>query len=141
MQLTKDDYNKCWNVFVELGADGLYMNHYQLAQETPISDVLKWKAFLMDPRTVDYCSTEMNVIRTATINYMVSKAGDSNSVGQSQLINALQKLDEKATHKEGPAFIYMYVPLNNEQKQAPNIRKVNEAGIELEEDGTWTMEI
>lgn len=138
--LTKEDYQKLWNIFIDLGEQGLYMNHYQLAQECGF-DVLTWKAFLMDPRTVDYCSTEMNVIRAATINYMVSKAGDSNSVGQSQLINALQKLDEKATHKEGPAFIYMYVPLNNEQKKAPNIRKVNEAGIELEEDGTWTMEL
>ena len=142
MQLTKEQYEQCWNEFQELGEEGLYKTHYQLAQETHISDALLWKNFLMDPRTVDYISTEMNIIRNATVNYMVSQAGDSNSVGQSQLLNALQKIDEKASHKDGPTFIYMYVPLNEEQKKAPNVRSVNTEGVEIEEeDGTWTMTI
>lgn len=140
MILTKAQFNECWETFTQLGQDGLYMNHYQLAQETPINDAMLWKLFLTDPKTVDYITTEMNVIRNAAINHMVHNAPDSNSVGQSQLINALQKLDEKATKKEGPAFIYSYVPLNTAQKEAPNVRKVNAEGIEVTEDG-WEMEI
>ena len=141
MKLTKAQFQECWDIFVELGEEGLYMNHYQLAQATLIEDPLQWKSFLTDPKVVDYVSTEMNIIRTAAINDMVHKAPDSNSVGQSQLINALGKLDEKSTKKEGPVFIYSYVPLNQEQKYAPNVRTVNAEGVEQNEDGSWTIEI
>ena len=141
MKLTKAQFEECWNIFVSLGEEGLYMNHYQLAQATKIEDAIQWKMFLTDPQVVDYISTEMNIIRTAAINDMVHKAPDSNSVGQSQLINALGKLDEKATKKEGPVFIYSYVPLNEEQKYAPNIRTVNAEGVEENEDGSWTIDI
>ena len=83
----------------------------------------------------------MHIVRDATINRMVSNAADCNSVGQSQLLNTLGKLAESSEHKEGPAFIYCYVPLNNEQKYAPNVRRVDPEGIEINEDGTYTMEI
>ena len=141
MKLTKAQFEECWSIFVSLGEEGLYMNHYQLAQATEIEDAIQWKMFLTDPQVVDYISTEMNIIRTAAINDMVHKAPDSNSVGQSQLINALGKLDEKATKKEGPVFIYSYVPLNKEQKYAPNIRTVNAEGVEENEDGSWTIDV
>jgi hypothetical protein len=141
MQLTKGQFKQCWDQFISLGEEGLYMNHYQLAQTTTIEDPLLWKAFLTDPKAVDYISTEMNIIRTAAINDMVHKAPNSNSVGQSQLINALGKLDERSTKKEGPVFIYSYVPLNEEQKYAPNIRTVNAEGVEQNEDGSWTIDI
>ena len=140
LQLTKQQFKDCWEIFMNLGEDGLYMNHYQLAQNTTIEDAWQWKSFLTDPKTVDYINTEMNLIRSAALNEMVHKAPNSNSVGQSQLINALGKLDEKATKKEGPIFIYSYVPLNDEQQYAPNIRKVSAEGIELDEDGGWIIE-
>ena len=140
MKLTKAQFEECWNEFLALGEEGLYLNHYQLTQATTIEDAIQWKLFLTDPQVVDYISTEMNIIRSAAINDMVHKAPDSNSVGQSQLINALGKLDEKATKKEGPVFIYSYVPLNNEQKYAPNVRTVNAEGVEQNEDGSWTIQ-
>ena len=141
MKLTNAQFEQCWAIFTKLGEEGLYMNHYQLAQATPIEDAIQWKLFLTDPQVVDYISTEMNIIRSAAINDMVHKAPDSNSVGQSQLINALGKLDEKATKKEGPVFIYSYVPLNDEQKYAPNVRTVNAEGVEQNEDGSWTIDV
>lgn len=139
MQLTKAQLQECWDIFLSLKDEGLYLSHYQLAELTPIRDAFVWKEFLMDPKTVDYVSTEMNLIRTAAINKMVAEAPHSRSVGQSQLINALQKLDERANHKEGPIFIYSYVPLNQAQKQAPNVRVCNADGIEIQEDGTYVM--
>lgn len=140
MQLTKQQYEKLKRKFLELGEDGLFYSHYQLAQVTDIEDVFQWKEFLMDPRTVDYIQSEMTIIRSAAINAMVSKAPDSKSVGQSQLINALQKLDERDAHKEGPAFIYCYVPLNDEQKAAPNVKICDSKGIEKVSNGVWIME-
>ena len=123
-----------------LGEEGLYMNHYQLAEVTSIEDAWQWKSFLTDPKTADYISTEMDIIRNAAINEMVHKAPKSNSVGQSQLINALGKLDEKASKKEGPVFIYTYVPLNEEQKYAPNIRSLSADGIESDGNGGWIID-
>ena len=140
IQLTKAQFNKCWEIFLDLGEDGLYMNHYQLAQNTEINDALLWKSFLTDPQTVDYITTEMNIIRNAAINEMVHKAPNSNSVGQSQLINALGKLDERSSKKEGPVFIYTYVPLNDEQKYAPNIRTLTGEGIEYDGNGGWIID-
>lgn len=139
MKLTKAQHEECWNIFMDLKEEGLYLSHYQLAELTSVKDAFIWKEFLMDPKTVDYISSEMNLIRSSAINKMVAEAPHSRSVGQSQLINALQKLDEKATHKEGPVFIYSYVPLNEAQKKAPNVRICNAEGIEVKEDGSYVM--
>lgn len=141
MQLTKGQYQRCWEIFTSLKEEGLYLNHYQLAESTEIRDAMLWKEFLMDPHTADYVSSEMALIRSAAINQMTAEAPNSRSVGQSQLINALQKLDEKANHKEGPAFIYSYVPLNEEQKKAPNVRICDDKGVEVDENGTYIIDL
>lgn len=120
-QLTNAQYDECKREFIELGEHALYLNHYQLAAETHIKDPIIWKVFLTDPRIADYISSEMNLIRNASINEIIHKAPNSKSVGQAQLINALVKIDEAASNKTGPVFIYSYVPLNAEQKFAPNV--------------------
>lgn len=120
-QLTNAQYDECKREFIELGEHALYLNHYQLAAETHIKDPIIWKVFLTDPRIADYVSSEMNLIRNASINEIIHKAPNSKSVGQAQLINALVKIDEAASNKTGPVFIYSYVPLNAEQEFAPNV--------------------
>ena len=120
-QLTKAQFEACKKQFLTLGEIALTMNHYQLAMETTIEDPVIWKMFLLDPRIADYINSEMNIIRTAGINEIIKQAPNSRSVGQAQLINALVKIDEAATNKDGPVFIYSYVPLNDEQKFAPNV--------------------
>lgn len=140
MKLTESQYNRCWEIFISLQEEGLSLSHYQLAERTELKDAIMWKEFLIDPKTADYIASEMQIIRSAAINEMVQKAPNSRSVGQSQLINALQKLDEQAAHKEGPVFIYSYVPLNEQQKAAPNVRICDSQGIERTEDGTYIME-
>ena len=130
--LTKAQFEECKREFVELGESALYLNHYQLAAQTHIADPIVWKIFLTDPQIADYISSEMNLIRTASINEIVHKAPNSKSVGQAQLINALTKIDEMASNKTGPVFIYSYVPLNAEQAYAPNVNLVPFEQIEEE---------
>ena len=120
-QLTNAQFEKCKEQFLEMGERGLYMNHYQLAAETHVKNPIIWKMFLTDPRIADYINSEMNLIRSASINEIIHQAPNSKSVGQAQLINALVKIDETAANKTGPVFIYSYVPLNAEQQFAPNI--------------------
>lgn len=145
-QLTKKQFEECRAQFVQLGERGLYLNHYQLAQDTRIKDPIVWKMFLTDPRIADYVSSEMNLIRNASINEIVHNAPYSKSVGQAQLINALVKIDEAASNKTGPVFIYSYVPLNYEQKFAPNVQLLaddeeeDEVLIEETEDTEITLD-
>lgn len=140
MNLTDIQYQECKKAFVALKEEAFNLNHYQLAEITNIKDPLMWREFLMDPKTIEYVSSEMALIRNAAINQMVQKAPNSNSVGQSQLINALQKIEESNTKKEGPAFIYCFVPLNEAQNEAPNVRELH-TNITQEEDGTFVMEL
>ena len=90
--------------------------------------------FLTDPRIADYISSEMNLIRNASINEIIHKAPNSKSVGQAQLINALVKIDEMAVNKNGPVFIYSYVPLSAEQKFAPNVALIEPEQMEEPEE-------
>lgn len=122
MRLTDGQFEECKKQFFALGEKALYLNHYQLALETRIEDPMVWKEFLVDPRIADYIQSEMNIIRSASINEIIQKAPNSKSVGQAQLINALVKIDENSANKDGPVFIYSYVPLNAEQEFAPNVR-------------------
>lgn len=133
-QLTKAQFERCKKQFLALGELALTMNHYQLAMETNIEDPILWKQFLLDPRIADYINSEMNIIRNAGINEIIKQAPNSRSVGQAQLINALVKIDEAAADKKGPVFIYSYVPLNDEQKFAPNVLLMNDVEEEEPEE-------
>lgn len=139
-QLTEFQFEECKKQFTELGERALYLNHYQLAAETHIRDAIIWKTFLTDPRIADYISSEMNLIRNASINEIIHKAPNSKSVGQAQLINALVKIDEMAVNKNGPVFIYSYVPLNEEQKFAPNVALVESDQVKIPEEEEITLD-
>lgn len=132
-RLTKAQFEECKKEFTALGESALYLNHYQLAAQTHVKDAIIWKLFLTDPQMADYINSEMNLIRTASINDIIHRAPNSKSVGQAQLINALTKIDEMAQNKQGPVFIYTYVPLNAEQKFAPNVALNEFEQIEEEE--------
>lgn len=132
-QLTNAQFKDCKEQFLQLGEKALYLTHYQLAVETRIKDPVQWKMFLTDPRIADYISSEMNLIRSASINEIIHKAPNSKSVGQAQLINALVKIDEASADKSGPIFIYSYVPLNAEQEFAPNILRMEDQQTTVEE--------
>ena len=133
-QLTKKQFEECKEQFIQLVEHALYLNHYQLAADTKIKDPIVWKMFLTDPRIADYISSEMNLIRTASINEIIHKAPNSKSVGQAQLINALVKIEEASANKTGPVFIYSYVPFNAEQAYAPNVTTLEQYVIEDDEE-------
>lgn len=112
-----------WQHFKNLGREGLYASHYDLFEKTAHATPDIWKEFLLLPEVVDYVRVEMEIIRKAAMNELFANAGDSNSVGKAQLLNAISKYDEDNSTKEGPIFIYTYVPLNAEQEKAPNVQK------------------
>lgn len=101
------------------------MNHYDLVVATGYGTPDLWKKFLLDTDTIQYIQEEMKLIQEAELKKMIIGAGSSRSVGQAQLINSLAKLNENKTGKDGPIFIYTYIPLSSEQKQADNVTILN----------------
>jgi hypothetical protein len=133
-------HDELWKAYIKLGKKALSYSHYDLAEQTAIPDVIAWKDFLMTPKVSDYIRAEMELIRNAAINEMVQDAAKSRSVGQSQLINALQKIDETTSQKTGPTFIYCHVPLSEPQKSAPNVRECTTKGVIIDDEGGYIID-
>jgi hypothetical protein len=129
--LTSEEKTQLWILFKNLGVNGLTMNHYDLAKNTEVTDPEKWKKFLLEQDVRNYIQTEVEILRTTEFNKMIKNVGDNQrSVGQAQLMSALDKMKQDSNHKEGPVFIYTYVPLSSEQAQAENVQ-------EAESDPFW----
>ena len=119
--MTKTQFEKFKETFANLGAEGLALNHYELATKTEFGTPALWKEFLMEPEIKQYINTEAAIIRNAELNKITTDLKGLRSVGQAQLISALTKLEGQNTNPEGPVFIYSYVPLSEDQKEAPNV--------------------
>lgn len=124
--MTNEELKTLWQHFKSLKQEALYASHYDLFTKTNYKTPDVWKDFLLLPEVVEYIKVEMEIIRKSAMNELFANAGDSNSVGKAQLLNAISKYDEDNSTKEGPIFIYTYVPLNSEQEKAPNVRKEKE---------------
>lgn len=135
IELDDKTLQKLWEIFKEQGEDAIAWNHYELADRTEENNPEIWKTFLMDPNIAAWIQSELNIIQNTELKKMVKGAAKSRSVGQAQLINAFSKLNENTGTKEGPVFIYSHIPLNNQQKHAPDaIELKNNPFLKQEED-------
>lgn len=113
---------KLKEAFQSLGQDAFTLSHYELAEHTAIGKPHEWKEFLLNPEINDWIKSELKLIHNAELNKLLKGISNSNSTGQAQIIGALSKLQEEdAGKKEGPAMIYCYIPLNEQQKNADNV--------------------
>ena len=129
VKLNKTQKEKLWEIFKELGEEAIGSNQYELAElcQELDSDLIDlkyltseyWSAFLKEPDVIKYRSSEMQILKDSALIKMVANSSDSRSVAQSQLINALQKIESDTNGDKGPTFIYSYVPLTPAQKYAP----------------------
>lgn len=110
-----------WEQFKALEDKAISMNHYDLARVTNQKDVQLWKQFLTDPEVSAYIDQEAQILTQTELRKLSADVSDSRSVGQAQLINAMSKLADTKVTKEGPIFIYSYVPLSENQAKAPNV--------------------
>ena len=104
----------------------LYMTHYDLSRSSGIEDSQLWKRFLMETRVSNWIDQEITLIKSTTLRKMIKNA-DSNerSYGAAQMLNALNKSFDTDTTKEGPMFVYTYVPLNEREQGAPNTQRAD----------------
>ena len=124
--MTSEKKLELFNIFKSYGAAAPTMNHYDLAEETGIP-AETWKEFLGETDVQDWISSELSIIQKAELASMVTDISESNSVGKAQLMKSLQSINTETNKKEGPIFVYCYVPPNADQRQAENF-------VELDHD-------
>lgn len=118
---------EAWNDLVDLGQNPYIMNHHELAKYT--SDYMytseDWKEFLTHPLVIQELELELSILRRNKIHELTeSLDSKTKSTGQAQLLTSMMKAqaDNLDSKDSGPIFIYSFVPLNNEEKNAPNVR-------------------
>lgn len=115
------------DIYEAMEPDVFYKNHWDLAKDTGIT-AQEWKHFLMLPAVAEYVSQELNMLienqRRAILRDLNK---NQRSVGTAQILNALDKVLSGTNTRDGPIFIYSYVPLNEQERTAPNV-------IELKRD-------
>lgn len=126
------NYKIMEEVFLAQGKQAISMNHYDLADVSkkltgmPHFTPSIWKSFLTDPRVAEYINNEFSALQNAELRKIIIDINSSKSVGQAQIINSLVKLLNEGTAKdESTAYIYCYIPLNDQQAQAENVHMLD----------------
>ena len=116
-----------WEKFEALGQKALTMSHYDLAEKVEGTTKDEWRDFLNEADVAEYIKNEMRIISDSIQKRMITDiiTGGDKSVGRAQIINTLDKINDEVAKKDGPIFIYSYVPLDTQQEQAENTIKLN----------------
>lgn len=116
-----------WEKFEALGQKALTMSHYDLAEEVEGTTKDEWRDFLNEADVAEYIKNEMRIISDSIQKRMITDiiTGGDKSIGRAQIINTLDKINDGVAKKDGPIFIYSYVPLDAQQEQAENTIKLN----------------
>jgi hypothetical protein len=123
--MDRNCYEELWKIFESLGDKALALSHYDLVKETKHGTPQLWKEFLTTREVADWVKSEQSIIQNAELNKLVNGISKSHSVGQAQIMSILSKLQEQKSVKDGPVFIYTYIPLSKDQEQAENIVKLD----------------
>lgn len=123
---------KMRDIYETLEPDVFYKNHWQLSAMTNIP-ASEWKQFLLLPAVAEYISQELNLL-IETQRRTILKDLDKNqrSVGTAQILNALDKVIAGDGTRSGPVFIYTYVPLNEQEINAPNVTELTKDPFRVE---------
>lgn len=122
MNIKFDDprMRKLQELYNDIGKEALAMSHYELADLTgqPSSD---WRIFLTDSRVSKFIESELNLIQRAKLADMLDTIEDNRSPGQAAIMNTLINQSKSKDIKEGPVFIYTYIP--------PNAQEINQKNV------------
>lgn len=126
--ITETELEECWAALKRFAPKSISWNHYDFAIQTEITDVEVWKAFLLHPDVREWIEEERSIMQDTELAKLTSNVSGSKSVGQAQMISAINRLNDanKTNNATGPAFIYSYVPLTIDQQNAPNVHILSE---------------
>lgn len=107
--------------FNDIGHNAIYMTHYELAEKTGLYQPTDWKEFITNPKVVNAINEELNLIKRSKIMLLLKDIENNKSTGQAQLLNTLLNQNKENVAKEGPVFIYTYIPPNPQEEHAENV--------------------
>lgn len=122
-----------WNKLQDAGINPMGLTHHELAKRTQYSGQ-EWKEFITDPAVVDAMNEEFRMLQRAKLQTLVtSLEADTKSTGVAQVITALNNNLNKEMEKKasGPAIIYTFVPLNEQEMMSPNVRILDHNPFEV----------
>ena len=117
----EQDLKDLQDLYNGIGQEALFMSHYELAERTSESPIL-WKKFLTGVRVAAFIEEELEMLKKSKVALMLSTVDSNKNTGQAQLLNTLLNQTKGSERKEGPVFIYTYVPLNKQEQGADNVR-------------------
>lgn len=121
------------DTFNSLEPDSFYMSHYELERKTEYT-AADWKTFLTIPAVADYVTQELRMLQQTEMRKLLKDiSSNSRSVGTAQMLTALNKMLETTNTKEGPVFIYTYVPPNIKESNSGNVRILKKDPFRKEE--------
>lgn len=115
------EFETLQKLFNGIGEQALYMNHYQLAEQTGESPI-SWKRFLTDQRVATLINEELELVKRSKVAVMLSQVDTNKNTGQAQLLNTLLNQTKQTDKKEGPVFIYTMIPLSEQEQGAKDVR-------------------
>lgn len=110
--------------FNDIGQEALYMDHYELSNITGISP-LDWREFITDNRVIHFIDGELELIKRSKIIAMLKDIEKNRSTGQAQLLNTLLNQTKNSNVKEGPIYIYSYIPPNAQERNSGRVEVLN----------------
>lgn len=123
IDFSKDEKMKAMlEQFNDIGADAIYMTHYELAEKTGYAyQPTDWKEFITHPKVVNAINEELDLIKRSKVMLLLKDIENNKSTGQAQLLNTLLNQSKENVAKEGPVFIYTYIPPNPQEVHAENV--------------------
>lgn len=113
--------------------EAMFLDHYDMSQLDPNHSIEDWKKFFKHPLVADWVLEELTMYRDKQIREILRDAKHSEkSVGVAQMINALSKLDLDQMSTNNKIFVYVYVPLDQEEMNADNVQIAPEDVFRLE---------
>ncbi len=138
MNLQFDEYEielqQMQEAFNDIGVDALYLTHHELAAAIEFNAMALCE-FLPESRVRDFLETELSLMQQTSIMKMMKDIDQSRSTGQAQLLNTLIQQTNQSKKKDGPIFIYSYIPLNEEETYAPNVQTLQSDPFKVDVPG------
>lgn len=116
----------CKQLMEEKAPRSIAWSHYDLAIETELDEIDTWREYLQEPDVMEWLQKERHLLQQSELAKLSTHMDNTQSVGRAQLLTSMMKVTEanKITSNDGPAYIYCYIPLSNEQRKAENVKEL-----------------
>lgn len=112
----------------------LSASHYQLeTMSDGAFSALEWREFKIHPVVTAWLEEELDILVRNKAFDLMKDMGTNNSTATNQAVmSALNYLDKKKDTVQNPTiFIYSFVPLSEQEREAPNVRILENVPTEI----------